>query len=204
MSSSPAPTHLTAIGLRFVERMLPKSAPSPTPRTTAEWSPLTESEARAVILSELHPGIVFPPAARPPMPQSEIDRLSRKIGRENTLQRTLHPIPASIAPEPATSSQPKWSPLTESEARALIHSERYPGTAPPFILSPERRNMPQAEIDRLSRKMGRENTLQRTHCIREPTVVGPVTPDQRILLACRRKSYPAPSEKLELDSTPLW
>jgi hypothetical protein len=64
--------------------------------------------------------------------------------------------------------------------------------------------MPQAEIDRLSRKMGRENTLQRTHCIREPTVAGPVTPDQRILLACRRKSNPAPSEKLELDSTPLW
>ncbi|KAJ7849400.1 hypothetical protein B0H14DRAFT_3668620 [Mycena olivaceomarginata] len=172
MSSStiaPAPTHLAAIGLKFVEHMLPNSAPSPTP-CASEWSSLTESEARAIIQSELYPGIVFPPAARPPMPQSEIDRLAHKMGRENTLQRTLHPIPDSVT---------AGSPLTHSEARA------------------------QAEIDRLSRKIGRENTLQRTlHPIPASVVSAPATPDQRILLACRRKSYPGPAASEGCE--PLW
>ncbi|KAJ7354340.1 hypothetical protein DFH08DRAFT_933869 [Mycena albidolilacea] len=140
--------------------MLPNSAPSLTP-CTSEWSSLTDSEVRAIIQSELYPGIVFPPAARPPMPQSEIDRLAHKMGRENTLQRALHPIPDSVS---------AGSLLTHSEARA------------------------QAEIDRLSRKIGRENTLQRTlYPIPASVVSAPATPDQRILLACRRKSYPGPA-----------
>jgi hypothetical protein len=103
------------------------------------------------------------------MPQSEIDRLARKMGRENTLKRSLHPIPDSVS---------AGSPLTQSEARAQ---------------------------DRLAHKTGRENTLQRTlHPIPAPIVSAPATPDQRILLACRRKSYPGPSEGFVRDTTPLW
>ncbi|KAJ7354337.1 hypothetical protein DFH08DRAFT_955737 [Mycena albidolilacea] len=169
MSSStvaPAPTHLTVIGLKFVQHMLPNSAPALSPSNT------NANEAHAIIQSELYPGIVFPPAARPSMPQSEIDRLSRKIGRENTLQRALHPIPDSAS---------AGSPLTHGEAH------------------------PQAEIDHLSRRIGRENILQRTlHPISASVVSAPATPDQRILLACRRKSYPGPSNKFVRDTTPLW
>jgi hypothetical protein len=95
-----------------------------------------------------------------------------------------------------------WSPLTQDEARALIRSRLFPGHAPPFILSGERRNMPQAEINRLSRKIGQENTLRRTHhYVRE---VSPNTPDQQILRTFRRKSYTAPSNQFERDTTPLW
>ncbi|KAF8166349.1 hypothetical protein K438DRAFT_1984397 [Mycena galopus ATCC 62051] len=118
-------------------------------------------------------------------------------------------IPASTprTSSPSTGTQPaaKWSPLTKSEARALIQSQRYPGTAPPFVLSPERRNMPQSEINRLSYIIGRENTLKRTlHYIPDPAavVLPPATPDQRILYACRRKSYSGSSP--QRDITPLW
>jgi hypothetical protein len=102
------------------------------------------------------------------MPQSEIDRVAHKMGRENTLQRTLHPIPDSVS---------AGSPLTHSEARA------------------------QAEIDRLSHKIGCENTL---YPIPASVVSAPATPDQRILLACRRKSYPGPSNEFVRDTTLLW
>jgi hypothetical protein len=62
--------------------------------------------------------------------------------------------------------------------------------------------MPQAEINRLAGKIGRENTLRRTHhYVREVT---PNTPDQRILRTFRRKSYTAPSNQFERDTTPLW
>ncbi|KAJ7849392.1 hypothetical protein B0H14DRAFT_3452525 [Mycena olivaceomarginata] len=94
---SPAPTYLTAVSLEFVQHMLPTSAPTPALPPTAKWSPLTASEAHLIIQSELYPGI------------SEIDRLARKMGRENTLKRSLHPIPDSVS---------AGSPLTQSEARA--------------------------------------------------------------------------------------
>ncbi|KAJ7834365.1 hypothetical protein B0H14DRAFT_2590947 [Mycena olivaceomarginata] len=92
MSSSaiaPAPTHLTAVDLQFVQTSayIAQLRPSLNP-PAAKWSP----QARTLIQSELYPGVVFPPAARPPMPRSKINRLAHKIGRENTLQRTLHPI----------------------------------------------------------------------------------------------------------------
>lgn len=113
--------------------------------------------------------------------------------------------PPSRLPPPRAQPTAKWSPLTKSEARALIQSQRYPGTAPPFVLPPERRSMPRSEINRLSRKIGHENTLQRTHHpISEVVVPAPATPDQRILHACRRKSYTAPSDQFERDTTPLW
>jgi hypothetical protein len=62
--------------------------------------------------------------------------------------------------------------------------------------------MPQAEINRLAGKIGRENALRRTHHhVRE---VCPDTPDVRILRTFRRKSYTAPSNQFERDMTPLW
>jgi hypothetical protein len=64
--------------------------------------------------------------------------------------------------------------------------------------------MPRCEINRLSRKIWRENTLQRTTSPISTAVVGPATPDQRILHTCRRKSYTTPSTQFEGDSTPLW
>jgi hypothetical protein len=51
--------------------------------------------------------------------------------------------------------------------------------------------MPQAEINRLAGKMGRENMLRRTHHhVRE---VCPDTPDVHILRTFRRKSSTAPA-----------
>jgi hypothetical protein len=104
--------------------------------------------------------------------------------------------------QPKSSPASTWSPLTQDEARALIKSRLFPGHAPPFVLSEERRTMPQAEINRISGKIGRENTLRRTHHqVRE---VVPDTPDLRILRTFRRKSYTAPSNQFERDMTPLW
>ncbi|KAJ7754583.1 hypothetical protein B0H16DRAFT_1542853 [Mycena metata] len=112
----------------------------------------------------------------------------------------------SIPTPPATSrpsrAASKWSPLTPSEAHALIQSELHPGRAPPFVLSEERRNMPRSEINRLSRKVAQENTLRRTHhVVRE---VGPVTHDERILRTFRRKSYSGPTNEYDQASMPLW
>jgi hypothetical protein len=39
------------------------------------------------------------------MPRSEINRLAHKIRRENALQRTPHPIPASVVGVPGTPDQ---------------------------------------------------------------------------------------------------
>jgi hypothetical protein len=104
--------------------------------------------------------------------------------------------PPTKATSSRTRAAPAWSPLTQDEARALIQSKLFPGHAPPFVLSEERRNMPQAEINRLAGKIGRENTLRRTHnYVREVT---PNTPDQRILRTFRRKSYTAPSNHAAL------
>ncbi|KAJ6566831.1 hypothetical protein B0H19DRAFT_1067106 [Mycena capillaripes] len=107
--------------------------------------------------------------------------------------------PESIVSTPTAASG--WSPLTKDEGRALIRSLLFPGQAPPFVLSEERRKIPQAELNRLSHKIGRENTLCRTQHIRP---MHPATPDQRILLTFRRKSYTAPSNQFERDTTPLW
>ncbi|KAF8207950.1 hypothetical protein K438DRAFT_1962219 [Mycena galopus ATCC 62051] len=117
----------------------------------------------------------------------------------------LKTIPRTLSPFTPSRPTAKWSPLTPSEARALIQSQRYPGTAPPFVLPPERRNMPQSEINRLSHIIGRENTLKRTlHYIPDPSAVvpAPATPDQRILYAFRRKSYSESSP--QRDITLLW
>jgi len=113
--------------------------------------------------------------------------------------------PPAPSPRVAPAARAKWSSLTKSEARALIQSQLHPETAYPFVLPAERRNMPRSVINRLARKIAVENTLQRTHHpIRAPLVPGPATPDQRILHACRRKSYTAPSDQFERDTTPLW
>ncbi|KAJ7037971.1 hypothetical protein C8F04DRAFT_1256483 [Mycena alexandri] len=107
--------------------------------------------------------------------------------------------PTTSRPSHATS---KWSPLTPTEARALIQSKLHPGRAPPFVLNKERRNTPRSEINRLSRKMAQENTLRRTHhVVRE---VGPVTHDERILRTFRRKSYSGPTNEYDQASMPLW
>ncbi|KAF8134683.1 hypothetical protein K438DRAFT_1787162 [Mycena galopus ATCC 62051] len=83
-------------------------------------------------------------------------------------------IPRTSSPSTPSRPTAQWSPLTPSEARALIQSQRYPGTAPPFVLPPERRNMPQSEINRLSHIIGRENTLERTlHYIPDSSAVVP-------------------------------
>ncbi|KAJ7851665.1 hypothetical protein B0H14DRAFT_2581330 [Mycena olivaceomarginata] len=103
----------------------------------------------------------------------------------------------SATPSPSS----KWTQLTENEAHAVIQSHLCPNTAPPV---PVRPSIPRSEINRLSRKIWRENTLQRTINPISAAVIGPATPDQRILHACRRKSYTAPSTQFEGDSTPLW
>ncbi|KAJ6498748.1 hypothetical protein C8R45DRAFT_1071464 [Mycena sanguinolenta] len=219
-SSAVSPCVCTAQGSKFVEMLSDTTSPRTidSPIET-RWKPLTKREARALLHSQLPPGAaaVHPVATRPPMPQFEIDRLARKIGRENTLQRTLNYIPPAApgsgparrnsAPQPSP-ARPKWTPLTASEARAIIQeSKLYPSFSSP---SPQLRAaaahppMPQSEINRLARKIGRENTLQRTiHYIPAHVDAGPVTPDQRILHAHRRQSYTAPS-KFDRDTTPLW
>ncbi|KAJ6498751.1 hypothetical protein C8R45DRAFT_1125459 [Mycena sanguinolenta] len=218
-SSVASPCVYTAQGSKFVEMLSDTTSPDSPIET--QWKPLTKREARALLHSQLPPGAaaVHPVATRPPMPQSEIDRLARKIGRENTLQRTLNYIPPAApgsrparrnsAPQPSPAPRPKWTPLTESEARAIIQeSKLYPSfssPSPQLRAAAARPPMPQSEIDRLAWKIGRENTLQRTlHCI--PTQVVPVqaTPDQRILHAHRRKSYTGPVDEFERDGTALW
>ncbi|KAF8200032.1 hypothetical protein K438DRAFT_1759063 [Mycena galopus ATCC 62051] len=198
-STLAAPCVCTNQGSKFIENTTPTAGDS---STNVERTPVTKSEARVLTHSQLYPGTVAPVAPRPPMPRSEIDRLSPKIGPENTLQ----PIPAAVVSKQhkQLNSSAKWTPLTKSEARALIQSQLFPDTAPPFVLPPERRNMPRSEINRLSHKIGRENTLQRTlRRIPASVVPSPETPDQRILHAHRRKSYTA-SDQLERDTTPLW
>ncbi|KAF7357877.1 hypothetical protein MVEN_00833900 [Mycena venus] len=98
----------------------------------------------------------------------------------------------------------EWSPLTKSEARALIQSQLSPSTAPAPLST--RLPMPRVEINRLARKIALgENTLQRTlRPIPSSVAAPPSTPDQRILHACRRKSYTAPVDYFERDVAPLW
>ncbi|KAJ7239182.1 hypothetical protein B0H12DRAFT_1253022 [Mycena haematopus] len=214
MSFSLTSTHVpvTSSGSKFIEMFSNPniSTPSRAAPTRAsapvKWSPLTKSEARTLMQSQLLPGAT-PPLDRPPMPRSEINRLARKIGRENILQRTIHPIPETVLQSTSgtrtrPASKAKWSPLTKSEANALIQWKLFPASNPP---PPGRPPMPRSEINRLAHKMGRENTLQRTlHLI--PAPIAPVlqTPDQRILYTHRRKSYTKPSDQFERDPTPLW
>ncbi|KAJ7225220.1 hypothetical protein B0H12DRAFT_1149313 [Mycena haematopus] len=194
---------ITSSGSKFVEMLSDSDISTPA----VKWAPLTKSEARTLMQSQLLPGAP-PPPARPPMPRSEINRLARKIGRENTLQRTHHPIPETVLQSTSSGSRTrppskvKWTQLTKSEAQAFIQSKLFPHSSPP---PPARPPMPRAEIDRLARKIGRENTLQRTlHPISEPVAPVPATPDQRILYAHRRKSYTPSSDYFERDATPLW
>ncbi|KAJ7683264.1 hypothetical protein B0H14DRAFT_3535337 [Mycena olivaceomarginata] len=103
------------------------------------------------------------------------------IGALRVQIRHLHFSPRSILP--------RW--LVHNEVRVVIKSKLFPGTAPPAVARPP---MPHSEINRLAHKTGRENILQRTLRPIPASVVGvPGTPDQRILHACQRKSYPAPS-----------
>ncbi|KAJ7032524.1 hypothetical protein C8F04DRAFT_654254 [Mycena alexandri] len=130
---------------------------------------------------------------------------SKLIEKLITSEPSATPAPARSTPNLVESPEPtnaQWSPLTPHEARALIRGQLFPGHAPPFVLSEERRNTPRSEINRLSRKMGRENTLRRTHHVVHE--VGPVTADQRILRTFRRKSYTAPSNQFECCTAPLW
>ncbi|KAJ7738754.1 hypothetical protein B0H16DRAFT_1729726 [Mycena metata] len=79
----------------------------------------------------------------------------------------------------ASAPREKWSPLTPSEARALIHSARFPEQAPAFSLSEGRRGVPRAEVNRLARKIARENTLCRT--LRGLPDIEVTRPDQHTL-----------------------
>ncbi|KAJ7738148.1 hypothetical protein B0H16DRAFT_1694916 [Mycena metata] len=154
--------------------MSPTTAAARNPARRATWAPLTNNGSRLM------------------------DKLI-------TSEPSPTLAPTRSIPNLVESSQPttaKWSPLTPDEARALIRAQLFPGHAPPFVLSEERRNMPRAEMKRLGRKVATENTMRRTHqVVRE---VGPVTPDQRILRTFRRKSYTAPSDQFERSSAPFW
>ncbi|KAF7376617.1 hypothetical protein MSAN_00078500 [Mycena sanguinolenta] len=179
--------------------------------------PLTASEARSPFHSQLPP---VPPRFTPyplgpqcPSPKSTALRgklvaRTRRGGRSTTsLPQCLGPGGASSSPD-AAPALPKRTPLTESEARLLIQSKLQPSFSSPssrLRAATVRAPMPQSEINRLAWKIGRENTLQRTlHYI--PAHINPdsATPDQRILHAHRRKSYTAPSNKFDHDTTPLW
>ncbi|KAJ7629217.1 hypothetical protein DFH06DRAFT_1338500 [Mycena polygramma] len=136
-----------------------------------------------------------------------------------TLTRTSSahgPKSTRTAPTPTAS---KWTPLTRAEAHAIMQAERFPGRYPPPVLSEERRKIPQAELNRLSKKMGQQNMLRRTDHIRpvtetvvEPlplqsamrcppmTPAGPSAADTLILRSCRRQSYTYTQRVHE----PLW
>ncbi|KAF7376612.1 hypothetical protein MSAN_00077900 [Mycena sanguinolenta] len=215
-SAVTSPRVCTAQGSKFIEMFSDATSLSTIDSPTeAKWTPLTAREARYLFHSQLPPGAaaVHPVSTRPPMPQSEINRLAWKIGRENTLQRTLHYIPPKTpgSGQPNSSPDappPKWTPLTESEARPLIQSKLQPSFSSPsskLRAAAARPPMPQSEINRLAWKIGRENVLQRTlHYIPAHVAPGSATPDQRILHAHRRKSYTGPVNEFERDGTALW
>ncbi|KAJ7184744.1 hypothetical protein C8R46DRAFT_1208920 [Mycena filopes] len=78
----------------------------------------------------------------------------------SVLPRSTAAAPQFKSKRSAHTTDKKWTPLTPSEARALMKSARFPEQAPTFSLD-GRSKMPRSEINRLSRKIGRENTLCR-------------------------------------------
>ncbi|KAJ7029751.1 hypothetical protein C8F04DRAFT_1368825, partial [Mycena alexandri] len=97
----------------------------------------------------------------------------------SVLPRSATADKSKSKPSKSSGAADKWSPLTPSEARALIQSARFPEQTSPFSLSEARRNMPRREVNRLSRKIARESTLCRTH--RGLPDIEVTTPDQHIL-----------------------
>ncbi|KAJ7161096.1 hypothetical protein C8R46DRAFT_1038258 [Mycena filopes] len=162
--------------------MSPSIPTTRNPMRRATWAPLTAYGTKVI-----EKWITSGPSAVPPTP----------LPARSTPNLIESPVEPPTAPV-------EWAPLTRSEAHALIRSELYPGRAAPPPLA-SRPPMPRAEMNRLAQKVARENTLRRTHQVVREVVVGPATPDQRILFNCRRKSYSAAASQVEpRDVTPLW